>query len=339
MKASAPRERTRGRLEALARAHFGAAVESLAPLRGDASDRAYVRLAHPGGARASSVGMIAPGPFRREALPFIGAQEHFRERGVRVPEIFTMDEAAGVLLLEDCGDDALEDVWNRGGWAEAERFYAAAIDALALIQESPPSPAGGWAPPWPPFDPAFFTNELRRAREYAFERLLNVKTDGRALGALFLELCEEICRQPFRLVHRDYHSRNLMVADGGVFVLDFQDARMGPVLYDLASLAFDSYAALGEDERESVVRRYWEACGRRHFSDKEEYERALRATAIQRGLKAIGTFAYQKAARGEARYLGNIPRAARMLHEHFEKRRDLARLRGALGRFLEAVLK
>ena len=339
MKANAARVLAHERLKALARERFGVAVRSLAPLRGDASDRAYVRLAHPGGARASSVGMILPEPFRKETLPFVEARAHLCELGVRVPEIFTMDEEAGVILLEDCGDDSLEDVWNRGGWARAQPAYAAALDMMAAIQEAPRAPAGGGVSLARRFDPAFFTNELHHARKYAFENLLGMKTDARALDGLFRELCEEICRQPFRLVHRDYHSRNLMVADGKVFVLDFQDARMGPVLYDLASLAFDSYAALDENARESLVRRYWETCGHRHFSDKEGYERALRATAIQRNLKAIGTFAYQKAARGAERYLVNIPRAARMLQEHFEKRGDLARLHDALGGFLEVLLK
>ena len=130
-----------------------------------------------------------------------------------------------------------------------------------------------------------------------------------------------------------------MVLDDTLFTIDFQDARMGPVLYDLASLAFDSYVALDDGARDYLIHSYWETCGHRLFSDKEEYERALRATAIQRNLKAIGTFAYQKAVRGAERYLVSIPHTARMVQGHLENRRDLARLHASLEPFLDALLQ
>ncbi len=333
-------EQTRAheRLKTLAGEHFGVGVSSLAPLPGDASTRAYVRLTHTGGASPSSVGMILPEPFSRETLPFIDVQAHFKEIGVKVPQIFAVDEEAGVILLEDCGDESLEDVWRHGGWERAQPFYAAALDMMAAMQEAPCTPANGRLALTRRFDPKFFTNELHHTRKYAFENLLGVNTDAGELDTLFRKLCEEICRTPFCLTHRDYHGRNLMVSGNEVFTIDFQDARMGPVLYDLASLAFDSYVALDDGTRDYLVARYWETCGHRHFSDKEEYERALRAAAIQRNLKAIGTFAYQKAVRGAERYLASIPHTVRMVQGHFEKRRDLARLGASLERFLDALL-
>ena len=340
MKAS-PTELTRAheRLKALARDCFGVGVSSLTPLAGDASTRDYVRLTHRGGARPSSVGMIMPEPFTKETLPFIDVGAHLGEIGVRVPEIFAVDGEAGVILLEDCGDESLEDAWRRSGWEEAGPHYDAAMEMMVAMQEAPSAPAGERIALTRRFDADFFTNELHHTRKYAFEKLLGMKTDERALDAAFRELCEEICRIPFRLTHRDYHGRNLMVLDGAVFAIDFQDARMGPALYDPASLVFDSYVDLGVGARDYLIARYWETCGHRLFSDKEEYERALRATAIQRNLKAIGTFAYQKAVRGAERYLESIPHTARMVREHFEKRRDLARLRALLEPFLDALLK
>lgn len=340
MKAN-PVEQTRSheRLKALAQEYSGAEVTSLTPLQGDASTREYVRLTHTGGARPSSVGMIMPEPFTKETLPFIDVQAHFGEIGVKAPEIFAVDEGSGVILLEDCGDESLEDVWRRGGWEEARPHYDAALDMMAAMQEAPSAPAGERIALTRRFDAAFFTNELHHTRKYAFESLLGMETDERKLDAVFGELCEEICRFPFRLTHRDYHSRNLMVLDETVFAIDFQDARMGPATYDLASLVFDSYVDLGATAREYLFKRYWETCGHRLFSDKEEYERALRGTAIQRNLKAIGTFAYQKAVRGAERYLESIPHTVRMVREHFEKRRDLGRLRTLLEPFLDALHK
>ena len=340
MKASLTEQtRAHERLKALTRDHFGVSVSSLAPLRGDASTRAYVRLTHPGGARPSSIGMIMPEPFTEETLPFIDVQAHLEEIRVRVPEIFGVDEEAGVILLEDCGDESLEVAWRGGGWKRVEPFYAAALDMMALMQKSPAAPESGRIALTRRFDSEFFTNELHHTRKYAFEHLLGMETDERALDATFRELCKEICRIPFRLTHRDYHSRNLMVLDDTVFAIDFQDARMGPATYDLASLVFDSYVALDARARDYLITRYWETCGHRHFSDKEEYERALRATAIQRNLKAIGTFAYQKAVRGADRYLVSIPHTVRMVEKHFEKRRDLARLHASLEPFLDALLQ
>lgn len=331
-------EQAHGRLKALARAHFGVGVSSLTPLAGDASTRDYVRLIHAEGARQSSVGMIMPEPFSRKTLPFIDVQAHFKEIGVRVPEIFAADGEAGVILLEDCGDESLEDVWRGGGWKRAEPLYDAALDMMTLMQEAPGTPTGGRLALTRRFDPEFFTNELRHTRKYAFEKLLGMETDERALDAAFRVLCEEICRIPFRLTHRDYHSRNLMVLDDAVIAIDFQDARMGPATYDLASLVHDSYVDLGDSARDYLIARYWETCGHRLFSDKEEYERALRGTAIQRNLKAIGTFAYQKTARGAERYLASIPHTARMVQAHFERRRDSGPLRTLLEPFLDALL-
>ena len=337
MKASLA-EQAHERLKALARAHFGVGVSSLTPLAGDASTRDYVRLTHAGGAKPNSVGMIMPEPFTKETLPFFDVQAHLGEIGVRIPEIFAVDEAAGVILLEDCGDESLEDAWRGGGWERAEPLYAAALDMMTAMQEAPAASTGGRIALSRRFDPEFFTNELHHTRKYAFESLLGMETDERALDAAFRELCEEICRIPFRLTHRDYHGRNLMVLDDAVVTIDFQDARMGPALYDPASLVFDSYVDLGAEARDYLVARYWETCGHRLFSDKEEYERALRGTAIQRNLKAIGTFAYQKEARGAERYLASIPHTARMVREHFERRGDLGPLRALLGPFLEALL-
>ncbi|MDE0331353.1 MAG: phosphotransferase [Nitrospinae bacterium] len=332
-------EQAHERLKTLARGHFGVDVSSLLPLAGDASTRDYVRLIHRGGAKPSSVGMITPEPFTEEALPFIDVQAHFREIGVRVPDIFAVDGEAGVILLEDCGDESLEDAWRGGGWERAEPLYAAALDLIAAMQEAPSAPAGERIALVRRFDAEFFTNELHHTRKYAFEKLLGLETDERKLDAAFRELCGEICRIPFRLTHRDYHGRNLMVLDDAVFAIDFQDARMGPALYDLASLAFDSYVDLGARARDYLIARYWETCGQRLFSDKEEYERALRGTAIQRNLKAIGTFAYQKAVRGAERYLASIPHTVRMVQAHFERRRDLGVLHASLEPFLDALLK
>ena len=332
-------EQTHERLKALAQEYFGAGVSSLTPLAGDASTRDYARLIHPGGARPSSVGMIMPEPFMKETFSFINVQVHLGEIGVRVPEIFGVDEAAGVILLEDCGDESLEDVWQRGGWEEAKPHYDEALEMMTLMQEAPSAPASGRIALARRFDAEFFTNELHHTRKYAFEKLLGMETDERTLDSAFRELCEEICRIPFRLTHRDYHSRNLMVLDDAVFAIDFQDARMGPATYDLASLVFDSYVDLGSGAREYLIDRYWETCGQRLFSAKEEYERALRGTAIQRNLKAIGTFAYQKAARGAERYLASIPHTVRMVQEHFETRRDLGPLHASLEPFLDALPK
>ena len=160
---------------------------------------------------------------------------------------------------------------------------------------------------------------------------------SRRVSPFFAALAEALCRQPFRLTHRDYHSRNLMAPEGGgICVLDFQDARLGPALYDLASLVFDSYVALPESGRLLLAERFRQGAGSL-YSDPEAFLADLALAGLQRNLKAIGTFAFQKVERNTSRYLRHIPPTVAHIRRHLGLLPDWTELAAGLGPHLDAL--
>ncbi len=269
----------------------------------------------------SSIGMILASPFDEKELPFINVQAHFRAIGLPVPEIYAADPESGLLLLEDGGDRTLETVWNAGGWEAARPFYEEAIRLLAALRrapvenEEPKRLALGHG-----FDEALFIRELHMTRRCAFEGLCGLPALEVDFELPFTALAEALCELPYTLTHRDYHSRNLMAREKystGLLVLDFQDARLGPAVYDIASLVFDSYVPLPEEGRRALVAQFRAESGAEElFPAPEAFDSALCLTGLQRNLKAIGTFACQKTERGNPRYLRHIPLAATHVRRH-----------------------
>ncbi|MEE9241407.1 MAG: phosphotransferase [bacterium] len=325
-----PRPDAAASLKRLAESRFGTSVDKISGLAGDASDRKYARLHHPGSTPPTSMGMIHASGFDEDKLPFLNVQAHFRDIGLPVPEIYGADPGAGVLLLEDAGGDSLEDVWETGGREVARPFYHEAIRQLATLREGTKNPGGGshrLALSYG-FDEALFERELHMTRRYAFEELLNTPAPEDEFHEPFAALAGALCRLPFALTHRDFHSRNLMAQGdfsdenpGRLVILDFQDARLGPVTYDLASLVFDSYVTLPEKFRESLITEYWVRLqenlnGGSFFPDRKSFDEALALTALQRNLKAIGTFAFQRVERGNSHYIKHIPSTVAHVRRH-----------------------
>lgn len=322
------------RLIKLAEGLLAAPVAETSPIAGDASRRAYIRLRHPEGEPPTSVGMILPEPFEEDTLPFINVQAHFRAVGLPVPEILATDPRAGVLLLEDGGEQTLEDLWQAGGWDAARPYYEESISVLISLQNAPADKKGCLALGYG-FDASLFERELHMTRRCALEALCGIAAPEADFDGPFSALARALCDLPYVLTHRDYHSRNIMAGGmtggpekktGRLFVLDFQDARLGPATYDLASLVYDSYVPLPQAARAALIEKFWEESNARNiFSDRPAFDRALSLTALQRNLKAIGTFAYQKTERGNPRYIQYISLTA----EH--TRRHLAALAGLDG--------
>ena len=136
------------------------------------------------------------------------------------------------------------------------------------------------------------------------------------------------------LCHRDYHSRNLMLCDGSLHIIDFQDARMGPDTYDLVSLLRDSYVDINDSELDGFIAYFLAFKG---ISDAVEFRRRFDVMAVQRNLKALGTFGYQAAARGNPIYIQYIPRTLKYVHDNFSKHGRFARLRTILSAHIEEL--
>jgi N-acetylmuramate 1-kinase len=281
-------------------------------LAGDASIRAYYRIRMPDG----STYILAwyPQEVRNQLTRFMRAYEAVGNHG-RVPEVLRHCDVA--VLQKDVGDRTLFDVLHENR-AEGVRLYEAAIDLLAGFQRAGDNSLN------PPFTAEFFFAELEMAREYYVEKLMG--GEGSALRPLFQEIAHSIAAHPYVLCHRDYHGQNIHIDNGTLFVIDYQDLRMGPDTYDLASLLRDRGVAriLGGDVELELIEHY-----RVTTRASGDVRRRYFETLLQRSIKILGTFASQPIVRGRFHYLEFIPPALesvrRCLDElpHFSALRDI----------------
>ncbi|HEX7127052.1 MAG TPA: phosphotransferase [Thermodesulfobacteriota bacterium] len=289
------RAETRARAHALEYAGASATVEALT---GDASDRRYFRVRGPSG---SVVLAVHATPFDPERLPTIDATRLFRAAGLPVPDVLAVDAGRGILRLEDLGDVRLQDALTTAAPAERRAWYREAIGLLLAIQRaSPLAVRGGHQAGRLAFDVEKLGFEMGFFLEHYVNGLARGVLPDRLeadLRADLDRLVRWLAKRPRVLTHRDYHARNLMVVGRTLAIIDHQDARMGPVTYDLASLVYDPYVDLDPAEVD--------ACLEAFVAGADDAEAARRAIAdelprmaLQRLLKAVGTYGYQTTVRG-----------------------------------------
>ena len=324
-----------------------AQVAEIATLAGDASTRRYyrVRMA-PGGPVASLILMeypddVAPGG----ELPFVNVHRYLRKAGVPVPEIYLAEPGAKLLFLEDAGDLMLEGAVAAAKTAdEFLPHYEHCMEILVRIQsEGTRALDGNAIPSRLAFDVPKFAEEIdfffaHAVREYGEIDLS--EREERAIEDLFLPFLAELAALPRVLVHRDYHSRNVMVTPPmrpggapGARILDFQDARMGNVFYDLCSILRDSYVTLPEKVVGHLTYVYRHAAPadlKRMAGDRAAFADRLDVAALQRNVKAIGTFGNQAKNRGKTFYLRFIPPTVAHLTANFERNPRMRPLAGRL---------
>jgi len=276
-------------------------LDSIRPASSDASFRRYFRIDGDG---ASYIAMDAP-PHQEDVRPFIHVAEIFRNAGVSVPRIIAQDVENGFLLLSDLGSAMYLD---QIGSANAHKLYMDAIDALLLIQvQSQPGVL-------PEYDRAMLQRELKLFPEWFIDKHLGVTLSDKQASSLknvFDLLLANNLAQPQVYVHRDYHSRNLMVLEeGNAGILDFQDAVYGPITYDLVSLLRDAYVQWDEETVLDWVIRYWERAKRLGLPvnpDIDSFYRDFEFMGLQRHLKVLGIFARLNYRDGKSAYLSDLP--------------------------------
>lgn len=295
------------------------------PLAGDASDRTFFRVTIPGLGRL--VAIVHPEPFQVEELPYFVQARLFKEMGADVPEIIGSYPGDGILLVQDLGDETLMTALRTATPERRHFLYRQAVQIIARLQAegrktlTPDMLAARTA-----LDKSRLLFELRFFSEHYVRGKLGSPlgdAEERRLDEWFERLAESVAALPFTLCHRDYHSRNLMLRGDRLYMVDFQDARMGPYLYDLASLLRDSYVRLPEDLVDEMLGFFLEATGAEGSSPRGLPERFLEEfewTCLQRNIKAIGTFAYQAVARGNERYLPCIPPTLESIRENLMRR-------------------
>ncbi|HEX5513613.1 MAG TPA: phosphotransferase, partial [Gammaproteobacteria bacterium] len=277
-------------------------VRSIEPASSDASFRRYFRIRHGGG---SLIAMDAP-PAREDSRPFIEIAARLRGIGLNAPAVLEADLEQGYLLLSDLGDQRYLDALDS---ETVERLYLDALAALERLQVHGPR-AG-----LPDYDKPLLLREMQLFPDWLLERHLGLALDPGQRAMLeqtFEMLAEAALEQPRVCVHRDYHSRNLMVtAADNPGVLDFQDAVLGPITYDLVSLLRDCYIAWPRAQVEAWALGYLQRPQIRALVGEATSQAWLRwfdLMGVQRHLKASGIFARLWHRDGKPGYLGDVPR-------------------------------
>ena len=278
----------------------------LAPASEDASFRRYWRVTLDDG--RSFVAMDAP-PDKEDCRAFVRVARMLADAGVHAPQVIAQDLAQGFLLLSDLGTRTYLDELNAdGGKNAAARLFADATDALLRWQLA--TRAGEL----PPYDEALLRREMNLFPEWYVGRHLGKElsqSQKNSLEDIFRLLVQSALAQPAVYVHRDYMPRNLMVSDPNPGVLDFQDAVLGPITYDMVCLVRDAFISWDEERVLDWSVRYWEKAGRAGLpvaQDFGEFWRAFEWMGLQRHLKVLGIFARINYRDGKPRYLADTPR-------------------------------
>ena len=302
----------------------------------DASFRRYFRATFADG--QTRIIMDAP-PQHENCEPFLHIGKLFEDAGTHVPHVYAKDLEQGFLLLSDLGNTTYLQALCGGVAAQqrgthrpppcgespdnAKELYGAATDALIKIQLASKEDE------LPPYDEALLRRELNLFPEWYVAKHLNVTLSEKQqakLEEVFQRILANNLAQPRVYVHRDYHSRNLMVTEPNPGILDFQDAVYGPITYDLASLFKDAYIKWGEERVMDWLIRYWEkarSAGLPVHADFGEFYRDYEWMGVQRHIKVLGIFARLYHRDGKAGYLKDMPLVFEYLYKACARYVDL----------------
>jgi aminoglycoside/choline kinase family phosphotransferase len=340
---TAPDKRTSEGLELRERIdrYLGAAgldaAARVVPLTGDASDRRYFRIIRPD--EQSIVLALHVGPIEFATLPFANVADLLRRMPLPVPALLGHSDPLGIVALEDLGDVTLQAHLGASTPAEHAARYRQAVAFIELLQRRGAEihPDG-----YIPYRIAFDVEKLRWELDFFVKHFVEgyrgaALSDGQraALGEEWSSIVAELAGEPRVLCHRDYHSRNLMLHDDSLYIIDFQDARMGPDTYDLVSLLRDSYVDIVDRDLDDLIAYFLALKGRNQ--DDIEFRRRFDMMALQRNLKALGTFGYQTIARRNTVYIQYMPRTLRYARTNLEKYPRFERLRELLAEHIEEL--
>src|SRR5688572_12635924 len=321
----------RERIDAyLQRSGLAARSPRVMPLTGDASDRRYFRVLVTDG--PSIVLSLYSTPFDFSKMSFVNVARLLDRMPVPIPTVIGHADEIGVLALEDLGDVTLQAHLGAASAAEHAALYREAVALIATLQKRGAELA---SPDYVPYTVAFDVEKLAWELDFFIKHFVEAYR-GVVIGPTALEelrrefavLIEELASEPRVLCHRDYHSRNLMLHHGKLYIIDFQDARMGPDTYDLVSLLRDSYVDLPEQTVEELIAYFLAVKG--ETGEAGRFRKRFDTMALQRNLKALGTFGYQTTARRNPVYIQYIPRTLRYVRNNLEQLPRFARLRELL---------
>ena len=309
-------------------------------LTGDASDRRYFRILAPN--QESFVLAVNAAPFDYATLPFVNTAQLFAAMPVPVPRILGHADDLGVLALEDLGDVTLQAHLGSVSPARHAALYRQAVAFIDTMQKRGRELDG---PDYLPFRVAFDVEKLTWELDFFLKHYLGAyrgvtleASEREALREEGAVIVGELAAEPRVLCHRDYHSRNLMLRGDQLFIIDFQDARMGPDTYDLVSLLRDSYVDLTEAQVDELIAYFLALRGQGAAGgDASRFRERFDLMALQRNLKALGTFGFQAATRVNPVYIQYIPRTLAYVRANLERYPRFSRLRDLLGEALPEI--
>lgn len=302
----------------------------LTPITGDASFRRYFRLS-PNGSNElinnalHAIVMDAPPP-QESIEPFYSLGQQLFDLGVNVPNIYASDEAQGFLLLEDFGNQQMLEQLDD---TTSDALYTQALSALVHMQTCANDVHV------PEFSHDLLMREMNLFTDWLLKTHLNIclnQNESDEIQTCFKQLTQSALQQPQIFVHRDYHSRNLMMKDNGdIGIIDFQDAVKGPITYDAVSLLRDCYITWPENKVDDWLHTYHRLLVEQDVIDTSlsEFTQWFDLMGIQRHLKASGIFARLYHRDGKTGYLADIPNTVRYIHsisQRYEHTACLARL-------------
>ncbi len=306
------------------------------PLTGDASDRRYFRIIPTDD--ASIVLALHAGPIDFASLPFANVAELLRQVPLPVPLVIDHSDALGIVAQQDLGDVTLQAHLGASSPSEHAALYRQAVSFIELLQRRGAELASDTHLPYGiAFDVEKLTWELDffvRHFVEGYRGIVLTPADKTALAEEWASIVDELASEPRMLCHRDYHSRNLMLHGDSLYIIDFQDARMGPDTYDLVSLLRDSYVDTSDAAVDELIAYFLALKGGR---DEQEFRRRFDVMALQRNLKALGTFGYQTMTRRNPVYIQYIPRTLRYARTNLEKYDRFTRLRGLLAAYIDEL--
>ena len=306
---------------------LGEQAFTLSVASADASFRRYFRVHL---SDKTLIAMDAPPP-QEDCTPFVKVAKLLCDAGLNAPEVIAQDLARGFLLLSDLGDDTYLSALNND---TALKLYGDATDALIKMQlKSQPDAL-------PPYDAALLTREMQLFPDWYVAKHLKFELNAEqqtALNNTFELLNKNILSQGLVTVHRDYHSRNLMITkENNPGVLDFQDAVYGAITYDLVSLLKDAYIQWDEEQVIDFAVRYWEKARKLKLpvpNDFSEFYRDFEWMGAQRHIKVLGIFARLSYRDGKDGYIKDMPLVLHYLRkvcERYVELRPMLRLLDAL---------
>ena len=310
------------------------------PLTGDASDRKYFRIIQADG--PSIVLALHAGPIHFATLPFADVGTLMQQIPLPVPGILGHSDALGIVALQDLGDVTLQAHLGAASPSEHAALYR---QAVALIEQLQRRGAELQSDAYLPYRIAFDVEKLTWELDFFAKHFIEgyrgsafSPAERTALTAEWASIVDELAEEPRVLCHRDYHSRNLMLREGSLYIIDFQDARMGPDTYDLVSLLRDSYVDIADRELDELIAYFLALKKKDVAAPEEDFRRRFDLMALQRNLKALGTFGYQTITRRNTVYIQYMPRTLRYARTNLEKYPRFTRLREILATHVEELL-